>query len=143
MDGVNNPIGLLGGEVQAERVQWLGLIFCIGLGALILHLVVKKKIRESYSLIFLGGCLFFGALSLKRSLLDGLGRLVGIYYPPAALFIMISGVFIAFFLHLSIVITRLSDERKTLIREIALLRRDLEALRKTVEGASTNKDARE
>ena len=139
MDGVKNPIGLLAGEVQPERVQWLGLIFCIGLIALILNLVVRRKIRESYSLIFLGGCVFFGALSLKRSLLDLLGRLVGIYYPPAALFLLISIVFFAFFLHLSMVITRLSDERKVLIQEIALLRRDFDTLQKTVRERSSIK----
>lgn len=139
MDGVKNPIGLLAGEVQPERVQWLGLIFCIGLIALILNLVVRRKIRESYSLIFLGGCVFFGALSLKRSLLDLLGRLVGIYYPPAALFLLISIVFFVFFLHLSMVITRLSDERKVLIQEIALLRRDFDTLQKTVRERSSIK----
>jgi hypothetical protein len=139
MDGLKNPIGLLAGEVQPERVQWLGLIFCIGLIALILNLVVRRKIRESYSLIFLGGCVFFGALSLKRSLLDLLGRLVGIYYPPAALFLLISIVFFAFFLHLSMVITRLSDERKVLIQEIALLRRDFDTLQKTVRERSSIK----
>jgi len=139
MDGMKNPIGLLGGEVQPERVQWLGLIFCIGLIALILHLMVRRKIRESYSLIFLAGCLFFGTLSLKRSLLDLLGRLVGIYYPPAALFLLISVVFFAFFLHISMVITRLSDERKVLIQEIALLRNDIEILRKAISERSSIK----
>jgi len=37
------------------------------------------------------------------------------------------------------VITRLSDERKVLIQEIALLRRDFETLRKTIKEGSSGK----
>ena len=135
----NSQLGLLSGPVQTERVQWLGLSACFILLLIILHLVSRRRIKESYSLVFIGACVFLGVLAIKRSLVDQLGRIAGIYYPPAALFLIISVVFFAFFLHLSIVITKLSNERRLLIQQLAILRFEFDNLKKKIQSSSSEK----
>jgi hypothetical protein len=60
-------------------------------------------------------------LSLWRDLLDVLAHLVGIFYPPAALFVVGFGFLLIILLQFSVVISRLSQENKKLAQRIALL----------------------
>jgi hypothetical protein len=64
-------------------------------------------------------------LAIWRQALDGFADLVGVAYPPSALF-MVAGLFVfVVLLHYSTVLSRLSDQNKTLAQKIALLEQRL------------------
>ena len=65
-------------------------------------------------------------LALWRSLLGKLSDVVGIAYPPSALFILAAFFILVVLLHYSTVISKLSDQNRVLAQRLALLQRRLE-----------------
>ena len=105
------------------------IIFAIGASVVallvILELVRRRRLREEYSLLWLGTAIVMMVVGVWRDLLHGLATTVGIVYPPNLLFLL-AALFLLFIqLYFSTVITKLTQENK----EIALLRHDIESLR--------------
>lgn len=116
-----------------DRAMIFGLVASIGAFVFIIELVRRRKLREEYSLLWLATALALIILSVSRPLLDTLANLVGIYYPPSALF-LVAMVFVLFILlHFSTVLTRLTQESKESAQQLALLRWQLEQTQKTLE----------
>jgi hypothetical protein len=96
----------------------------------VLELVRRRSLREDYSLLWLGTFGVLVILSLFRdSLLHMVAQLMGIYYPPTALFVIGFGLLLLVMIQFSTVITRLAKENKQAAQHIALLSarvRDLE-----------------
>jgi hypothetical protein len=64
-------------------------------------------------------------LAVWRTALDAFAKLVGVAYPPSALF-MVAGLFVfVVLLHFSTVLSRLSEQNKTLAQRLALLEEKL------------------
>jgi hypothetical protein len=103
-----------------------------------LELVRRRKLKEEYSLLWLGTGVVLFLLSLSRPLLDALASLVGVYYPPSALFLVALAFILFMLLHFSTVLTRLTQENKEAAQQIALLRWELEQVRKNVEPKPTD-----
>lgn len=109
-----------------DRAMVFGLAASVATLLFVLELVRRRRLREEYSLLWLVTALALIILSLSRPLLDALASLVGIYYPPSALF-LVAVVFILFMLlHFSTVLTRLAQQNKDTAQQIALLRWQLE-----------------
>lgn len=116
-------------DVQTFRIQILSIIGSVLLLAFILELLRKRKLREEYSLLWLGGGVLFLVLSLWRDLLTQLSFALGIAYPPAALFlVLIMGAYLML-LHFSLVFSAMSEKTKAMAQEIALMKLELERLR--------------
>jgi hypothetical protein len=116
-----------------DRAMIFGLIASIGALVFILELVRRRKLREEYSLLWLATALALIILSISRPLLDVLANLVGIYYPPSALF-LVAMVFVLFILlHFSTVLTRLTQENKESAQQLAMLRWQVEQLQQSLE----------
>jgi hypothetical protein len=116
-----------------DRAMIFGLIASIGALIFVLELVRRRKLREEYSLLWLATAVVLIILSVSRPLLDVLANLVGIYYPPSALF-LVAVVFVLFMLlHFSTVLTRLTQENKENAQQLALLRWQLEQTQKSLE----------
>src|SRR5512145_2034784 len=105
-----------------DRAMLFGLAASIGALVLILELVRRRKLREEYSLLWLATAVVLIVLSLSRPLLDVLANLVGIFYPPSALFLVAVVFILVILLHFSTVLTRLAQENKETAQQIALLR---------------------
>lgn len=113
-----------------DRAMIFGLAASVGVLLLVLELVRRRRLKEEYSLLWLATALAILLLSISRPLLDTLAGLVGIFYPPSALF-LVAVVFVLFILlHFSTVLTRLSQESKENAQQIALLRWQLEQAQK-------------
>lgn len=113
-----------------DRAMIFGLAASVGVLLLVLELVRRRRLKEEYSLLWLATALAILLLSISRPLLDTLAGLVGIFYPPSALF-LVAMVFVLFILlHFSTVLTRLSQESKENAQQIALLRWQLEQAQK-------------
>ena len=105
-----------------EKVELVMLVVPAALFAVVVELVRRRRLREDYSLLWL---VTFGVLVLfavfPNSLLDGLADLIGIFYPPTALFVVGFGLMLLVLLQFSLVITRLAQQNKQSAQRIALL----------------------
>ena len=105
-----------------EKVELVMLVVPAALFAVVVELVRRRRLREDYSLLWL---VTFGVLVLfavfPNSLLDGLADLMGIFYPPAALFVVGFGLMLLVLLQFSLVITRLAQQNKQSAQRITLL----------------------
>ncbi len=111
--------------LNSDRVELLALLFCLALLAFLVRLVMHKRLREEYILVWatvLGTLLFF---SVFRSKLDALARLTGIYYAPSLLFLFVFGGLLFYCLHLSVVASKQSEQIKELAQKMALLESEL------------------
>lgn len=105
-----------------DRIQLFAILFSLFLFALIFVLVKNRRIREEYSILWFAMSLFLLYLSFDRYAIDRLGHLFGIAYPPSVLTLMTTGFTFLLLIHLTVVLTRLSDQNKELIQELGLVR---------------------
>jgi hypothetical protein len=101
---------------------------------IVLEMVRSRRLEEQYSLlwVFTGAVLLL--LSGWRALLDRLAVLVGVHYPPSALFLVGFGFFLVILLHFSLVLSKLASRTKELAQELALLEEEVRSLRREGEG---------
>lgn len=110
------------------RIQFLAVLASICLVLGVVFLIRRRSLRAEYSILWLvgTGCLLL--MSLWRGLLDRVALMVGVYYAPAVLLLVIIFFGVLAFLHLSIVLSRQADCNKTLVQEIALLKQKIKML---------------
>jgi hypothetical protein len=104
-----------------QRVEIVAILGSLGLLGLVVELVRRRKLGEGYSLLWLLTSIVLVVLSLWRGLLDILADLVGIFYPPTALFVVGFGFVLLILLQFSVVVSRLSAENKGLAQRLAIL----------------------
>jgi hypothetical protein len=124
---MNESIGTIGRNIQTT--QYIAIAVSIGLFLYILYLVRKKKIKEEYSLLWLFSSIIFIVFSIWRDGLEHLARLVGIAYPPAALFLLLLLAIFLILIEFSINISKLTEKNKILAQEIGLLKHEIEKLK--------------
>ena len=105
-----------------DRIQVFSIAFSLFILFFIFSLVKNRRMREEYSLLWFAMSLFLLYLSLDRFAIDRLGRLFGVAYPPSVLTLMTTGFTFLLLIHLTVVVTRLSEQNKELIQELALRR---------------------
>jgi hypothetical protein len=88
---------------------------------LILELIRSRRLQERYALLWLLTGVAMLLLALWRGALAKLSNLVGINYPPSALFVLFGFFIIVLLLHYSTVISKLSAQNVTLAQRLALL----------------------
>ena len=119
-----------------EPVQIIALLTSLFLLGLVLELVRRKKLTEEYSFVWLICAVALLGVALGRRLLDQVALAMGIYYPPAALLlVLIFFVFVAS-LSFSVVVSRQRQQIERLIEEAALLEARLRELDSTVSRPS-------
>ena len=111
------------------RIEYIALAGSLITLVGILELIRRRHLRESYALLWIGASAGLIVLSMFRELLEAIAKVLGIYYPPMVLLLMVGtcGFFLA--IHYSIVLSKLADENRRLAQEIALLRADVEEVR--------------
>ncbi|MGZ4088949.1 MAG: DUF2304 domain-containing protein, partial [Bacteroidia bacterium] len=109
-------------------------VVCIALTALFLlfifRLIVRRKLREEFSIIWIITAIILNVLSFWRGGLDLLARLLGVYYAPSLLFMLLFFAIIVYLVHLSVINTRQQDKLKMLAQEMALLKEKFNSLNK-------------
>ena len=108
------------------RTSLFSLAFSVLLFVFIVELIRRRKLQERYSLMWLGIALAMIVFSISRRLLEYVAQAVGIFYPPAALFLLGLLFVIALLLHYSTVISKLADENRTLAQKLAILENKLD-----------------
>src|SRR3954453_7042719 len=103
------------------RIQ---IVAIAGAGVLllaILELVRRRRLLERYALLWLFSGVVLLGLAVWRGALEQLALLVGIAYPPNALFFVAFGFVLLLLLHFSVAVSRLTDQSKVLAQRLALL----------------------
>lgn len=102
----------------------LAKIFLLACGlffvGIMLFLLIKRRISERYSLLWLLAVLIVLFLSAIPDLLSVAATLIGINYPPALLFLLSTLVLLGVSLYQSMQISKLNDQVKELAQTFAI-----------------------
>ena len=107
-------------------IQAVAILGSFGLLVLILDLVRKRRLAEEYCLLWILVGAAFLAISLFRSLIERIAGLLGIFYPPSAIFLIAIFFIMWLLLRFSLIVSDLSERNRVLAQEIALLRLEFE-----------------
>lgn len=122
------------------KVQYFAVTASICIILFVLELIRRKKIKEEYSLLWLFLGIVFLIFSIWREGLDYFSKLIGIYYPPATLFLLLLvGVF-AILIHFSIVISKLTEKNKLLTQELGIYKMELDLIKKELRNETSEKE---
>ncbi len=103
------------------RVQLVAVLASIGLFLIVLELVRRRRLLERYALLWLFSAVALLALAGFQPLLVQVAELIGIKYPPSALFLIAFGFVLVLLLHFSVAVSRLSDQSKVLAQRVAMM----------------------
>jgi hypothetical protein len=103
-----------------DRIQFFSIIFSLFIFFFIFGLVKNRRVKEEYSLLWFAMSFFLLYLSFDRQAIDRLGALVGVAYPPSVLTLMTTGFTFLLLIHITVVISKLSEQNKELIQELGL-----------------------
>ncbi|WP_416828370.1 DUF2304 domain-containing protein [Ectobacillus polymachus] len=86
----------------------------------VIRLLLKNRISERNSVIWLGGAIAILLISGNAAFVDHAARWLGIDYPPTLLFLLSTLVLLLFSLYQTIQITKLSSKIKDISQYLAL-----------------------
>jgi hypothetical protein len=112
--------------VTPLRVSIFAAVAALLLLLVIFELIRRRRLQERYALLWIATGTVILVLAAWRGLLGRLSDLVGIAYPPSALFVLAAFFILVLLLHYSTVISKLSDQNRVLAQRLALLQRRLE-----------------
>lgn len=107
--------------MTSNRISVVAALAALVLLVVIFELIRSRRLQERYAILWLVTGTVILVLSLWRSALGEVSDLVGIAYPPSALFVLASLFVLVVLLHYSTVISQLSDQNRILAQRIALL----------------------
>lgn len=105
-----------------ERIQVISIIGSLAFLLLIARLIKSRMLKEAYAILWLIFAIVFLIFSCWKRGLDYLASIVGIYYPPALLFLILIIALILVLIQFSVVVSSQNDKIRRLSQEIALLK---------------------
>jgi hypothetical protein len=103
------------------RVQIVSIVFALLVLTGVFELVRRRYLRERYALLWMSAAVVLLVLAIWKGLLNTVSRAVGIYYPPNAFFVIAFAFLLLLLLHFSAVVSRMSDQNRTLAQRLALM----------------------
>jgi len=116
-----------------SRIQAVSIVAAALVMLVILELVRRRRLMESYALTWLVSGVVLLGLAIWRNALARLADTLGIAYPPNALFLIAFGFVLLLLLHFSLAISRLSDQSKVLAQKLAMLEQRVRSDESTAE----------
>lgn len=104
-----------------SRIQIVAILGSAILLLGVLEMVRRRRLQERYALVWLGSAVVLLGLAAWRGALGEVSNLLGIAYPPNALFFVAFAFILLLLLHFSAVVSRLADQSKVLAQRLALL----------------------
>lgn len=111
---------------MTTKQQIFSIIISLAVFLITIELVRKKRLREEYSLLWLGTSLMMIVLILRYDWLLALTKLIGAVLPTTTLFLGSIIFLMLLSVQFSMRISRLADQIKDLVQENALLRYEFE-----------------
>ena len=109
-----------------NHVEIIALLGACGWLALVIEMIRRRRFSEGYALLWLLSGVAIVALALWRDLLEVLARFLGIYYAPAALFVVAFGFVLLLNVQQSAAVCELERRNSELAQRLALLSLQLE-----------------
>ena len=117
-------------NIDINIIQYISILGSVVFIGLIIMLIRNKKIKEEFSILWLFFGLVFLFLSIWRGSLEIIAQILGIAYAPAAIFLILIIAIISILIHLSLIISRLTDQAKVMIQELGLLKMEMDTMKK-------------
>lgn len=112
------------------RQQVFALIVCLLVFFFNIYMIRQRHLKEEYSVLWLGTSIVMFVLVLKYDWLETLTRLIGAGLPTTTLFIGSIIFLMLISVQFSIKISKLSNQLKDLAQDNALLRAELNSLKR-------------
>jgi hypothetical protein len=105
-----------------EHGQAIVFFFTLAIFALVMFLVLKRKITERFAVLWMAiAFVLLMASSVGFRYLFQIARFVGIPYPPSALFLIVIFGLTLLVIELFVWISRLNERSRVLTQQVALL----------------------
>ncbi len=101
------------------------IVSLLGAGLFMLYifrLIVKGRLREEYSIVWILCTVILIVFSVWRDGLTKISLFLGVFYPPSLIFLAAIFAIIIFLVHLSVVNSKLQNQIKNLAQEVAYLK---------------------
>ncbi|UIN29871.1 DUF2304 domain-containing protein [Microbacterium binotii] len=108
------------------------IVFSLAVLVLIISLLLRRRLREKYAILWLIIGVAILVLAVFPGLLFGLASLLGVAVPSNLIFALAIVLLVGVTLHLSWELSLAEDEVRRVAEEVAILRTDLEELRAAV-----------
>lgn len=115
---------------MSVRVKIVTLVICIVMLLLIIDLVRRRKLREEYSQLWFATWLGILVLMIWFDLLKWVSHLIGAVSTVSTLFLFAFMFLVLISLHFSVVISKLTNRIKDLSQQHALLKHELDVLKR-------------
>ena len=112
------------------RTQIFVVLVGVAMLMFILNLVRRKRLREQYSLLWILSAVVLVLSALFIRQVDRLAHLVGIYYPPAFLFLIAILMVLTLQFHFSTVISNLREQNRNLTQDLGILGAEVRELKR-------------
>jgi hypothetical protein len=119
-----------------SRTQVISAIGAVFLALYVLDLVRRRRLSEEYSLLWVASTAVIAILGFSTPVLVWITQLFGLFGAGSTVYTFGLTFAVAMLLYLSIKLSRLGSENHALVRDLALLRYELESmkLRRGAEG---------
>jgi hypothetical protein len=111
------------------KQQIFSLLICLLVFVFTINMVRKRRLREEYSVLWLGTSLLMFVLVVKYNLLVAITGFIGAVLPTTTLFLCANIFLFLIAMQFSFRISKHADQIKNLVQENTLLRGELERLK--------------
>ncbi|MFE4466972.1 DUF2304 domain-containing protein [Oerskovia sp. NPDC056781] len=123
---------------------YFALASCVALVVFLVVLLRRRRLREKYAMTWIVVALGVCVLGAFPHLVESVASVVGVETPSNLIFALALMVLLGVCIQLSVEITELEEETRTLAEEIALVRFDVERLDAAATGGTNSAtDARD
>lgn len=109
-----------------ERIQIIAISISILFLLYIGRLIIKGKLREEYSILWVACTFVLILFSFWRDGIDIVSRILGIAAPPNLIFTGAIFALMIYIVHLSVAVSKMQEQNKTLAQELAMLKQKQE-----------------
>ena len=114
------------------RIQVITIIASILFLFAVSRLIIKGRLREEYAIIWISFTGILVAFSLWQKGLRLMSNLFGVDIPANLVFTISIFICLVYLLHLSVIASKLQKQNKLMAQEMALLKMEMSALKKSV-----------
>jgi len=122
------------------RIETWTVLGCVVLAGILIELVRRHRLKERYSFLWFITISVLLMFTLRRAWLEELAHLVGVYYPPTALFLLLVFFMLLILIHYSTVISELLTDIQVLVQSLGILEARVRQLERTSEPAQNPSD---
>ncbi|MBK7181882.1 MAG: DUF2304 domain-containing protein [Bacteroidetes bacterium] len=108
------------------KIQIIAIAISLLFLLYIIRLIIKGKLREEYSIVWIVCTIVLIVFSFWRNGLEVMANLLGVYEAPNLIFTGAIFAILIYLLHLSVVISKLQSQNKQLAQDIAMLKEKME-----------------